>query len=98
MSGRRCRPRMHLLSRRRLLRPSQTRQQNSDGDPVALIDNQADRFKKQRGMGAAYVRMKSHGYWSGQADICRMNGDLEGELRYRAHAAQALTASRSDGP
>jgi hypothetical protein len=33
---------------------------------MALIDDQANRFKKQRAMGAASVRMKADGYESGR--------------------------------
>lgn len=66
---------------------------------MSVIDDQKSRFKKQRGMGAAWVRHEIANYHHGQASLAMAAGDMEGYARHMAisDAASAGTLSLSWG-
>ena len=63
------------------------------------FDDDRERFQHPRGMNAAYVRGKMHGYLMGQACLARCERhDLVEAARLTAAAEAAKTKSYSTGP
>jgi hypothetical protein len=63
------------------------------------FEDDRERFKRPRGMGANRVRYKTLNFHAGQAHICRTKGDEKGYTKYMAiaAAARAATLSLSEG-
>jgi len=63
------------------------------------FEDDRERFKRPRGMGANRVRYKTLNFHAAQAHICRAKGDEEGYAKHMANlaAARAETLSPSEG-